>query len=66
MGGLRVKEYKVAFDVGTLVVIRALGQPGLCQTIRIDIRGISYLISYWFDGKRYEEWLQEIELGPAT
>lgn len=50
------------FLPGQNVVIRALGQGAYCVTARLDLRGWSYLIAYWMDGKRYEEWMFEHEL----
>lgn len=57
--------YKPDFALQEVVQIRALREPATVVSIRIDARGFSYLLAYWMDGKRYEEYLYQDEIAAA-
>lgn len=54
--------YTPDFALQEVVQIRALKEPATVVSIRIDARGFSYLVAYWMEGKRYEDYLYQDEL----
>lgn len=44
------------------VYIKAIGDKAIISSIRLDSRGVAYLVAFWMDGKRIEEWVHDFEL----
>ena len=58
------KSVEFAFSLGQAVMLPTDNQgtiTGLCR----KENGDSYLVVWWCESKRYEDWLQEFELRPA-
>lgn len=56
--------FETMYDLQDTVRIKAINSPAFIIAIRIDVRATCYYAAYWFDGRRYEEWLFERELEP--
>ncbi len=52
------------FRIGEHVTIPAIGVAAMVRAIRLDKDGLSYLLTYWWEGRLQEVWLTEPELEP--
>ena len=50
------------FSIGDRVMIQEISTPGKVRVCRRDKDGITYLVTYWWEGKLQEVWLNEDEL----
>ncbi len=50
------------FALNQQVTIREIETKGMIRSVRIDIQGTMYYVSYWLDGELCQEWLHEDEL----
>lgn len=50
------------FSLTDKVLIKEIRRPGVVMAVRIDAFAHMFLIAYWNDGNRKEEWLYAFEL----
>ena len=56
-------NYSVPHALGAKVIVKAIDQAGIVDEISIGHNGMSYRISYWWEGKRFSEWMNAEEIG---
>lgn len=60
-------EIDFAYAPEDAVVIKELNCPAMVEAVSCGLgRGKEYRISFWSDGKRNTEWVNEQEIGPKT
>ena len=52
-----------AHDIGdTVEVVHVKGITGIVTVLRMSERGAYYLVVWWHEGRRFEEWVAEFEI----
>lgn len=54
---------KFAYGLEERVTVRAIGMPGVVDSLSLDSRGPMFRVVYWNDGERHSEWMYEWEIG---
>lgn len=55
--------FEAEFRPGQVVLIKALDRTATVAIVRVDQGGIvDYLVTWWDEGKRIQEWLRDYEI----